>query len=376
MTASDEVLIQELPTAGKALLGHAHLNVEATLNALSLSMARVLDAALRDWQKRDDIAGVVITAAGDKAFCAGGDIQALYRAITANHAAAEVVDTYPFDFFAEEYRLDYLLHTYGKPVITLGHGIVMGGGLGILCASEYRLLTEKSRLAVPEITIGLFPDAGATWTLGKMEPRHALFLALTGSHANATDSLLTGMGHHVVAHDQRDACLQQLVALAWSGDGAVDRSQLDELLASLTERGLAPAVMPESELGPIAPGVIDFTNLQAEAEGIYALEGQSPWIDRGINNLRNGCPTTAGIVLEQLRRVPDMTLADAFRMELTVATHCAFNHDFSEGVRALLIDKDNQPQWAYGDIAHLDWQHVLNHFAPPWPEHPLADLGA
>ena len=121
---------------------------------------------------------------------------------------------------------------------------------------------------------------------------------------------------------------------------------------------------------------IHFDDLVGEVDAVYALEGTSPWIDRGIANLRNGCPTTAGIVLEQLRRVPAMSLEDCFRMELTVATHCAQNADFQEGVRALLIDKDNAPNWQYADIASLPMDHVLSHFEPPWPEHPLADLGA
>jgi len=119
---------------------------------------------------------------------------------------------------------------------------------------------------------------------------------------------------------------------------------------------------------------IDLSSLPSASDAVYSLQGQSKWIDRGIANLRGGCPTTAGIVLEQLRRVQAMDLADTFRMELTVATHCAMNQDFQEGVSALLMDKDNQPQWAYGDIAGLDWQHVLSHFAAPWPAHPLADL--
>ena len=104
------------------------------------------------------------------------------------------------------------------------------------------------------------------------------------------------------------------------------------------------------------------------------LAGRSKWIDRGLGNLNSGCPTTAGIVVEQLRRVPDLTLAQSFQLELNVATHCAHNGDFHEGVRALLIDKDNAPAWRFGAIEHLEWAHVLSHFEAPWPAHPLADL--
>ena len=373
MTEQDQdapVILSEHANSAGFVVGQAELNVVATLNSLSLEMIRLLMPALAGWADRDDVVAVVITAAGDKAFCAGGDIQALYHAIGANHNANKVVDDYPFRFFEEEYRLDHYIHTYPKPLITLGHGIVMGGGLGILGASKYRVLTERTRLAVPEITIGLFPDAGASWTLKNMLPHHAAFLGLTGSHINATDGLLTGMGTHITAHDQRDAWLRNLLALPWSEDQAGNSATLEEWLDKL-----ARPDQPDSELARVPERDINYDDLSGEVAAVYALQGTSDWIDRGISNLKNGCPTTAGIVLEQLKRVRDMSLADSFRMELTVATHCAQNKDFHEGVRALLIDKDNQPKWQFGDIDHLPRDHVLSHFEPPWAQHPLADLG-
>ena len=369
MNENESIILVEHECTGGQVIGHAQLNVEATLNALSLEMIRLLEPALRSWAQQEEVAAVVITAVGDKAFCAGGDIQALYRAIKANHAAGKVVDDYPFCFFEEEYRLDHLIHTYPKPLLTLGHGIVMGGGLGIFCASKYRVVTERSRLAVPEISIGLFPDAGASWTLGHMQPHHACFLALSGSHINAADSLLTTMATHVVNHDGRHAWLQQLLHLRWSSDVQANEA----LLESWLDAG-ALVALTESELIHVPEREVHFLDLQGEVAVLYALQDTSKWIDRGIGNLRNGCPTTAGIILEQLHRVSDMSLADSFRMELTVATHCAQNSDFREGVRALLIDKDNAPQWAYGSIDKLPREHVLSHFEPPWDTHPLEDL--
>ena len=373
MAAEDPVLLSEHPLEGGLVLGHAELNVPGTLNSLSLEMTRLLDAGLRAWAARDEVAGVVITGSGDKAFCAGGDIQALYHAIGANHAAGKVVDDYPFRFFEEEYRLDYYIHTYPKPVVTIGHGVVMGGGLGIFGASEFRVLTDRSRLAVPEITIGLFPDAGATWTLNNMATHHAAFLGLTGSHVNAADALTTGMGTHAIAHDRRGELLPGLMDLAWQGDPDTDRALLTRFLGDKAEP--ASAGLPEGQLDPVPDDLFAGGSLAAVAANLYALAGASDWIDRGIANLRGGCPTTAGIVFEQLRRAPGMSLADTYRLELTVATHCANNEDFHEGVRALLIDKDGAPKWRYGDLAGLDWDHVLSHFDEPWDTHPLADLG-
>ena len=370
MSNAPAVVVSELPAASGLFIGHAMLNVEATLNSLSLEMIRLLHAALEDWAGRDDIAGVIITAAGDKAFCAGGDIQALYHSISANHAAGEVVEDYPFRFFEEEYRLDYYIHTYPKPLVSLGHGIVMGGGLGILGASQFRVLTEKSRLAVPEITIGLFPDAGASWTLKNMQQHHAEFLGLTGSHVNAADALLTGMGTHVIEHGRRAELPNGMSGLPWTGDSSADA----QMLSAWLEQMDAPP-LPDSELIHVPQRTINHADLAGEVAAITELTGRSEWIDRGIANLTGGCPTTAGIVLEQLARVADMSLADAFRMELTVATHCANNADFAEGVRALLIDKDGAPQWRFGTIDALPREYVLSHFEPPWATHPLADLG-
>lgn len=366
---TDVVVIKERAVGQNLCVGHAELNVEGTLNSLSLEMIRILHPALQAWADREDVVGVVITGAGNKAFCAGGDIQALYHAIVANHAAGEVVDDYPFRFFEEEYRLDYGLHTYPKPVVTLGHGIVMGGGLGILGGSRYRVLTDRSRLAVPEITIGLFPDAGASWTLKNMSPHHAAFLGLTGSHVNAADGLLTGMGTHVIAHDSRQQWLDDLLGLPWSEHSPANHEMLETWLSALGEVDLAP-----SELAAVPERVPEFINLQAECAAIEDLAGRSKWIDRGIANLVGGCPTTAGIVVEQLRRVSTMDLADTFRMELVIATHCAQNEDFVEGVRALLIDKDGKPNWAFGSVTQVPAEHVLSHFDAPWPQNPLADL--
>ena len=365
---SDPVIFSDLETTSGHFLGHAELSVESTLNSLSLDMVRLLRPALKAWAKRDDIVGVVITAAGDRAFCAGGDIQALYHAIVANHEAGDVVDDYPFRFFEEEYRLDFEIHQFPKPLITLGHGIVMGGGLGIFGASRFRVLTEKSRLAVPEITIGLFPDAGASWTLRNMSAHWASFLGLSGSHINAADALLSGLGTHIVTHDERGVILDGAKALEWQANEQ-DYEMVSDWLSHLEAPDCAAA-----ELVHVPERQPDFSDFGAEIEATRALAGTSDWIDRGLANLEHGCPTTAGIVVEQLRRVPDMSLADTFRMELTVATHCARNADFREGVRALLIDKDNEPKWQYGDLGGLDWDYVLSHFVDPWTNHPLADL--
>ncbi|MYG11605.1 MAG: enoyl-CoA hydratase/isomerase family protein, partial [Gammaproteobacteria bacterium] len=164
-TLNDEsasVVLREHEAGGGQIVAEAHLNVQKTLNSLSVEMTQIITPALKAWGADERIAAIVFTGAGDRAFCAGGDIQALYHAMVRNHAAGHTVDSYPFEFFENEYRMDYLIHTCPKPVVSVGHGVVMGGGLGIFSASRFRVVTETSRIAYPEVTIGLFPDAGGT----------------------------------------------------------------------------------------------------------------------------------------------------------------------------------------------------------------------
>lgn len=361
------VLRQLHDTASGHRLGELRLNAEATLNALSLVMIDLLAEALDDWAADDSVAAVLITGSGDKAFCAGGDIQALYHAMRRNSEAGEIVDPYCTDFFEREYRLDYRLHRYPKPLVVLGHGIVMGGGLGVFSAARHRVVSERTRLAIPEVNIGLFPDAGATWLLRKLAPSTALAVGLTGVQLNAADALELGLGTATVAHDARHEVLERLRELPWQGNAA-DDDRIAEALASLA----APA-LPEGNLSVLPDGLDPAKELPALVAELDALAGRSDWLDRGLATLAGGCPTSAGIVVEQVRRAPPLTLADCFRLELDVATRCAEAGDFQEGVRARIIDKSNDPQWRYGSIAALPWEHVLGHFEPLSP-HPLADL--
>ncbi|MEM8768117.1 MAG: enoyl-CoA hydratase/isomerase family protein [Pseudomonadota bacterium] len=365
---TDTVKFFEHELPGEWRLGEARLDSEATLNALSLEMIDLLRPALDGWAADDRMAAVVLTGAG-RAFSAGGDIQALYRAMAANHQAGERVDDYPYDFFEREYRLDYQLHTYAKPIIALGHGVIMGGGLGLFGASDFRVVTENVRIALPEVTIGLFPDAGGTWLLKNLPEHQALFMGMTGAHLNGGDALSMGIGTHAVAAGELDALLESLKALAFSGDRAADWDAID---ACITDH--RTSALPAPEIGAVADNLGADLSTQEAAAAIKAMAGASGWVDKAIVAMERGCPTTVGIVVEQVRRARSLDLADCFRMEMTVATHCADNHDFSEGVRALLIEKDNAPSWQFGDLESLPHGYVTDHFVEPWPRNPLFDL--
>ena len=359
MADAAAILFEERPAQGGGAIGVATLNVPATLNALSLHMAQALDGQLARWATQADILAVVLRGAGERAFCAGGDIQDLHRAMTKNAAAGAWVDDSTDRFFEAEYRVDYRVQRFPKPIVAFGHGFVMGGGLGLFSASSVRLVTPATRIAMPEVTIGLFPDAGATWILRNLPVPLALFMGATGCRLGAADALHIGLATHVVAADCDPAA-----ALAQAGGDP-----------AAAFGGPAPA-LGASALAALEPTLRErITGVPANASAARAtlggLAGASDWADQSLAIMQRGCPTSIGIVCEQLRRAPALDLEGCFRMEMTLAGNCARFADFAEGVRALIIDKDDAPKWR-GDGGQ---EHVLAHFEAPWADNPLADLG-
>ncbi|MEM7220096.1 MAG: enoyl-CoA hydratase/isomerase family protein [Pseudomonadota bacterium] len=363
------LLVEERPAGNGKRVAVVTLNAPATLNSLTLEMIDLLQSALPRLRADDDVACILIRGAGDRALCAGGDIQALAQAINRNHAAGEIVDDYAESFFEREYRLDYELHRCPTPIVVLGHGVVMGGGLGFFAAGSVRVVTQKSRIALPEITIGLFPDAGGSWLLGNLPTGQAAFIGLTGAHLNAQDAVDIGLGTHYCPLEGLDDVPARLAAVDWSADRAEWQAQAEAVFVPL------PAGVADAQIATVA-AEIDLGQGLDPIEGIRAQAGAGAYIDRAIGVMEAGCPTSLGVVCEELRRVRGLSIEACFQLEMVVATHCARERDFAEGVRALLVDKDNAPRWRYATLAELPAEHVLNHFEPPWPVNPLADLGA
>ena len=374
--AIEGLYVELLPAASGCQLGCITLDAPAALNSLTLPMIDAMTASLQTWAKNPEVVAVVLKSASDKAFCAGGDVRRLYDAIRTNQDAGTPVDTYPEDFFGREYRLDYLLHTYTKPVLCWGQGVVMGGGLGLFCAASHRVATESTRAAMPEITIGLFPDAGGTQMLAAMPGKAGLFLGLTGASMNGADVVDLGVANYYIQHQFRPAVIAAMTAAAWQGQPHQDRVVLDEILSPFVR---------QSATDQIAVNVMSYmdivndtlTNCRSYAEvitAIFELEQHNDWFAKAVATLKRGCPVTAGIIVEQLARAPALSLSECFQMEMVIAAQCARHPDFVEGVRALLVDKDKQPRWQHDNLLTLPAVAVTEHFQPPWPENPLADL--
>ncbi len=369
----DAPVLFRVVDAGKGLrIAFAQLNVEKALNALNLDMIRLLDPQLQLWAEDASIVCVVLHGAGEKAFCAGGDVRSLYKAIIDNPAALPNLPN--LAFFSEEYRLDYRIHRYPKPLLVWASGIVMGGGLGLLAGASHRVVTETSRIAMPEITIGLFPDVGASYFLRHMPGRMGLFLALTGASLSGHDALVAGLATHFLKAAERDTLFTVLAALDWTRNAEANRALLTACLAAFAAR--ATAALPDSALSRHADTINALTTGDSLAEvhaAITGYAGDDAWLKRAAAALAGGSPTTAALVWELRQRAASLDLAEVFRLELIVALQCCAHPDFAEGVRALLIDKDNAPRW----VTELTPQWLAEHFqAPVWPQgrHPLADL--
>lgn len=374
------VLFEERPTAIGARIGVARLNAEKTLNALSLEMIDLLAERLSAWSSDPAIALVVLEGAGEKAFSAGADLHKVHEAMLAHHASTQRDDirgnVYAAGFFGREYRLDYTIHTYPKPVLCWGHGIVMGGGVGLMSGASHRVVTHESRVAMPEITIGLYPDVGGSWLLGRMPGATGLFLALTGARLQASDALFVGLADFCIDNARKAAVFDALVAQPWTKKGGDNRPLLSAVLRNF--------VQSDQPHGPLRQhfdlinklcGVGELKDIVAAITG---LETEDAWLARAGATLATGSPSTAALSHELQRRARHMSLADVFRMEFVAALHCARRPDFAEGIRALLIDKDQRPRWQPPTLAQVTPEWTAGFFASPWKagEHPLADLGA
>ena len=352
----------------RGAVGIITLNSPANLHALTLNIIRMIYQALRDWSTDDAIACVVLQSSTDKAFCAGGDVRTLRNAILAEPSA--MPNQLAQSFFSEEYRLDYLIHTYPKPLVVWGGGIVMGGGLGLLAGASHRVVTPTTRIAMPEITIGLFPDVGGSWFLPRMPGRSGLFLGLTGAALNAHDALFTGLGDYFLPQEQREAAIAALAAAEWQGNAA---AVADRVLRSLS---LAADALPVSEVRQNWDTINTLTagrELGDVVAAITAYQGDVVWLQRAAASLAKGAPSSVALVWALQERSRHLSLADVFRMELVVALQCCAHPDFPEGVRALLVDKDNAPQWSPRTLDEA-LAVVDEFFQAPGPQHPLADL--
>lgn len=367
MSSSAPVLVERGPSVGLMTL-----NRPEALNALSLGMIATLSQALLQW--RDDPAIELVALRGsNKAgavgtaercfghFCAGGDIRYF-------HDAAKLGDPSLEDFFTQEYALNHLIQTYGKPIVAFMDGVVMGGGMGLCQGIARRIVTENTKMAMPETKIGLFPDVGGGYFLSRCPGAVGEYLGLTGQVIGADAAIAYGLADVRIAASEQAGLWQHLASTRFdSGAQALD----------------SLPVQPSGQDGSL-PQALQLAFSQPDVQEILAtLDASDDALCRQTAAvLRERSPLMLHVTLEQIRRARSMTLADVLRMERDMVWHCFHlrpmdQSETLEGIRALVVDKDHRPAWKPADIASVDAGEVAQFFVSPWtPEyHPLNHLG-
>jgi enoyl-CoA hydratase len=310
------------------------------LNALTLDMAAQLDRTLVEWAADRTVAVVLIRSAGGRAFCAGGDIRALYDAGRRN-------EPYASEFYRTEYRLNHRIKTFGKPYVALLDGITMGGGVGLSIHGSHRVVTERCRFAMPETGIGFFPDVGGSWFLPRCPGALGPYLALTGARIGAADMLYCGLATHYVDDVATFPAM-------------LERESVDALLEHhARDPGTAPLVQHRP--------TIDRCFAAESVEEILArLEDEgTPWARETASVLGRKSPTSLKVTLRQLQVGATLdSFAAAMRMEFRLARHFMMSDDFYEGVRAAVIDKDQAPRWQPASLEEVSDEAVARYFEP------------
>ncbi len=374
---TDSVLCEEKYTSCGKRIGVLTLNQASTLNALSIDMIEALFKQLTQWKNNAEIVCVLLKGAGEKAFCAGGDIQALYKAVTSRPGEACNEAEY---FFNKEYRLDYLIHSYPKPVVCWGNGIVLGGGMGLLSACSHVVVTEKTRAGMPEVTIGLFPDVGGSWFLNRMPEEIGLFLGLTGVLINADDCRYTGLAQYILSSERYEELELKMLGLSWSKSNCDAHEIVSLFLQDFSND--SELVIPKGNLNECQSDIQKLCSSDDDLTVIHAIASHTidhPWLIKARDTLIAGSPLSARVIFRQLQQSKNYSLIEVFQSELLLVTNIVRYPEFAEGVRALLIDKDRKPKWQYPHAADIPVALLDQMFTEPlsgasWPLNPLADL--
>ena len=314
-------------------LGHLTLNRPERINALNISMVGVLAATLHSWAVDDAVDVVLIDGAGPRGLCAGGDIREVYEGIQGRSVA-------PSDFWGIEYEMNALIAHYPKPVVSFMDGIVFGGGVGISAHAGVRVVTERSQVAMPETAIGLSPDVGALYLLARSPGRLGVHCALTGARLDGPQAIHAGLADHLLDSAELPGLAQQLQS------GRV----------------------PELPVPPARthPGWIDSCYAADDLETVVdRLAGaDDSAADEAAAALGRMSPTALKVTLEAVRRAAGMTVDEVLDQDLRVGSHFLSSHDFPEGIRAQIIDKDRNPRWSPAQLAEVGRAEVLSYFDP------------
>ncbi|KWA83552.1 3-hydroxyisobutyryl-CoA hydrolase [Burkholderia ubonensis] len=357
-------------------IGFLELNRPKALNALSVGMIRTLHAALDTWRDDPEVVAVVVYSPHARAFCAGGDVRFFHDAW--QRGDRDAVDT----FFIDEYSLNHAIFTYPKPYIALMHGVVMGGGMGISQAARHtgglRVVTDSTKMAMPETRIGLFPDVGMSWFLARTPGAIGRYLAVTGATLDAAGALYAQLADVYVP----DAALPALLD-ALRHERFDSGAQAVECVAAAAAAHKVVPTPGTSVLADARAGIDrhfaqpDLVATLASLDAEQDCAAVDCWVEKAAHAMRSQLsPLSMAVSLEVVERARGATMADCLRRDLDLTRSTFARGDVIEGVRALIVDKDQQPDWRFKSIADVDRADVLAMFDSPWtPDtHPLRNL--
>lgn len=352
---------------GRFSLGIITVDNPRALNALNFDMLSSIGRQLLQWREQESIACVVLQSDSAKAFCAGGDVKSLMTSL-ANEGAMTAARRY----FTKEYFVDYLIHIYPKPILCWADGITMGGGIGIMNGASYRVVTERSMLAMPEVAIGLYPDVGATYFLNRAPAAAGLFLGLTGARFSGNDAIAIGMADGLIASHRKEQIVAGLARLNWTADAEDNK----EVLRSYLRAAIDPQAARKSELLRRL-GELKSLTLKPCVEEVdsafRAWNGSDDWIKDAIQSYLAGSPTSIKTTFKQIKSGQALSLKDAFLREWDMSLNFCARSDFYEGVRAKLIDKDQKPRWKPPALAQVSDRDVERFFSQAHGQPPLLE---
>ena len=349
--------------AKQLFIGHARLNRPKALNALNLEMFELMLKQFRAWASDESVVAILLDGEGPKGFCAGGDVASVIRAVRAG--GPQRFD-YGDQFFAVEYELDYLIHHFPKPIISYTHGVCMGGGVGLTVGCSHRVLSESSKIAMPEIHIGLFPDVGGGFFLNRVPGGAGRVMALTGLMINEADAIFAGLSDFFVPLEAKELMLAKLKAIAWV---AHCKTAENHALVTNTLQGMHRKYklgLPTANLMQYFDAIRFIAQQPTVTEVRDALQvaaQEDPYFSGPAESLTNGSPTAAYVSDEYMRRSKKLSIREVLDLDLVLAKAFQRGLDFNEGVRALLIDKDRQAKWSPARFEDVSPELIESHFA-------------
>ena len=362
------------------------LNREKALNALDMDMVSQMKSHLLNWRSsssssssltnnnnnnNNNTSAFILKGAGGKAFCAGGDVKSIYSHLQSNSQPSLIgtgkPGTIESDFFRHEYEMNYLIGTSPIPQVSIWDGIVMGGGVGISVLGEYRIATEKTLFAMPETAIGLFPDVGSSAWLPHLPDGQGLYIGLTGCRLGAADLISTGIATHYIPSQKLEQ-VEKMIIDNCPEDPKKSKSIIGDIL-----RGAAEGSRPDSSKATIEVNkeAIErcFSKPKSVEEILDLLKNETgnkkheKWANSTIQTLLKMSPTSLKLTLAQLQEGKELDLKGCLTMEYRLMMGCMRGQDFREGIRSVLIDKDNSPKWAPAAISHVSEKDVRKYFS-------------